>query len=55
MDGHQINVIKGAELDKYKSILAPLEGEWLDEMNSKGLKGNAVLKRAKEVIASIDK
>ncbi len=54
MDGHKINVIKGSELDKYKKILAPLEGEWISEMKGKGLDGEGVLKRANEIISSID-
>jgi TRAP-type C4-dicarboxylate transport system substrate-binding protein len=51
MEGHEISVISGADLDEYKSLLSTLNSEWLDEMKSKDLPGDKVLKRAMEVIA----
>ena len=41
-------------LAEYKKILAPIEADWLAEMKGKGLDGDAVLKRAREVISKID-
>ena len=54
LDGHVMSEVSGASLDRFKSILAPIEADWLDEMKGKGLDGDAVLKRAREIITSID-
>ena len=54
LDGHVITIASDDVLAEYKSILAPVESEWLDEMQGKGLDGQAVLNRAREVIADID-
>ena len=54
LDGHVITIASDEVLAEYKSILAPVESEWLDEMQGKGLDGQAVLNRAREVIADID-
>ena len=52
--GHEITVASDSVLDEYKKILAPIEADWLAEMKGKGLDGDAVLKRAREVISKID-
>ena len=52
--GHEIIVASDSVLAEYKKILAPIESDWLAEMKSKGLDGDAVLKRAREVISKID-
>ena len=39
---------------EYKKILAPIETDWLAEMKGKGLDGDAVLKRAKQIITAVD-
>ena len=54
LDGHEITVAPTDVIAEYKSILAPVESEWLEEMSGKGLDGQAVLNRAREVIANID-
>ena len=40
---------------EYKQILAPIESDWLKEMSGKGLDGDAVLTRAREIITSIER
>ncbi len=52
--GHEITVASDSVLAEYKKILAPIESDWLSEMKGKGLDGDAVLKRAREVISKID-
>ena len=52
--GHEITVASESVLAEYKKILAPIESDWLAEMKGKGLDGDAVLKRAREVISKID-
>ena len=52
--GHEITVASDSVLAEYKKILAPIESDWLAEMKCKGLDGDAVLKRAREVISKID-
>ena len=52
--GHEITVASDSVLAEYKKILAPIESDWLTEMKGKGLDGDAVLKRAREVISKID-
>ncbi len=52
--GHEITVASDSVLAEYKKILAPIESDWLSEMKGKGLGGDAVLKRAREVISKID-
>ena len=54
LEGHVITVAPDDVIEEYKSILAPIEAEWLEEMKGKGLDGEAVLKRAREVISSVD-
>ena len=39
---------------EYKQILAPIESDWLKEMSGKGLDGDAVLKRAREIITAVE-
>ena len=52
--GHEITVASDSVLAEYKKILAPIESDGLAEMKGKGLDGDAVLKRAREVISKID-
>ena len=52
--GHEITVASDSVLAEYKKILAPIESDWLAEMKGKGLDGDALLKRAREVISKID-
>jgi len=54
LEGHVITIAPDDVIEEYKSILAPIETEWLEEMKGKGLDGDAVLKRAREVISSVD-
>ena len=53
-DGHEIIIASDDVIAEYKKILAPIESDWLAEMEGKGLDGAAVLKRAKQVISAID-
>ena len=52
--GHEIAVASPAVLAKYKKILKPIEKNWLAEMKGKGLDGDGVLKRARQIIKKID-
>ena len=52
--GHEITVASESVIAEYRKILAPIESDWLAEMKGKGLDGDAVLKRAREVISKID-
>ena len=52
--GHEIAVASPAVIRKYKKILAPIEKDWLSEMEKKGLDGKGTLKRAREIIKKID-
>jgi hypothetical protein len=37
-----------------KKILAPVESNWLKEMSGKGLDGDAVLNRARQIITAVE-
>ena len=52
--GHEIKVASDDVIAEYKKILAPIEANWLAEMKGKGLDGDAVLKRARQIISKID-
>ena len=52
--GHEIIVASDDVIAEYKKILAPIEANWLAEMKGKGLDGDAVLKRARQIISKID-
>ena len=39
---------------KKKKILAPIESNWLKEMEGKGLDGSAVLNRARQIITAVE-
>ncbi len=54
LDNHEIIIASEADIAEYKKILAPIESDWLAEMKGKGLDGDAVLKRAREIITAID-
>jgi TRAP-type C4-dicarboxylate transport system substrate-binding protein len=53
MEGHEVTVVSGADLEAYRKLLEPVEGEWLADMKSKNLDGEKVLARTKEVIAEM--
>ena len=53
-DGHEIIIASDSVIAEYKKILAPIEADWLAEMKGKGLDGEAVLKRARQIIKAID-
>jgi len=53
-EGHKITIASDSTLAKYKKILAPIESDWLAEMKGKGLDGDAVLKRARQIITAVD-
>ena len=53
-DGHEIIIASDSVIAEYKKILAPIESDWLAEMKDKGLDGDAVLKRARQIIRAID-
>ncbi len=52
MNGHEITVISGDDLNEYRKLLKPVTGEWLADMKSKNLDGEKVLARTKEIIAN---
>ena len=54
-DGHEIIIASDDVIAEYKQILAPIESDWLKEMSGKGLDGDAVLTRAREIITSIER
>jgi len=53
-DGHEIIIASDDVIAEYKQILAPIESDWLKEMSGKGLNGDAVLNRAREIITAIE-
>ena len=53
-DGHEIIIPSESVIAEYKKILAPIEADWLSEMKGKGLDGDAVLNRAKQIITAVD-
>ena len=53
-DGHEIIIASDDVIAEYKQILAPIESDWLKEMSGKGLDGDAVLNRAREIITAIE-
>ena len=53
-DGHEIIIASDSVIAEYKKILAPIESDWLAEMKGKGLDGDAVLNRARQIIKAID-
>ena len=53
-EGHEIIIASDSVIAEYKKILAPIESDWLAEMKGKGLDGDAVLKRAKQIITAVD-
>ncbi len=53
-EGHEIIIASDSVIAEYKKILAPIEADWLAEMKGKGLNGDAVLKRARQIIRAID-
>ena len=54
LEGHKIIIASDAVIAQYKEILAPVESDWLAEMKSKGLDGDAVLNRARQIIRAVD-
>ena len=53
-DGHEIIIASDDVIAEYKKILAPIESNWLEEMSGKGLDGDAVLNRAREIITAVE-
>ena len=53
-EGHEIIIPSADVIAEYKKILAPIESDWLAEMKGKGLDGDAVLRRAKQIITAVD-
>ena len=53
-EGHEIIIASDSVIAEYKKILAPIEADWLAEMKGKGLDGDAVLRRAKQIITAVD-
>ena len=53
-EGHEIIIASESVIAEYKKILAPIEANWLAEMKGKGLDGDAVLNRARQIIRAID-
>ena len=53
-DDHEIIIASDSVIAEYKKILAPIESDWLDEMKGKGLDGDAVLKRARQIITAVE-
>jgi TRAP-type C4-dicarboxylate transport system substrate-binding protein len=54
LEGHEVTVLNEAQLAPFKKILDPVTDEWLADMKSKGLDGQGVLARTKEVIAKMN-
>ena len=52
--GHEIIIPSADVIAEYKKILSPIESDWLAEMKGKGLDGDGVLKRAKQIITAVD-
>ncbi len=53
-EGHEIIIPSADVIAEYKKILAPIESDWLAEMKGTGLDGDAVLRRAKQIITAVD-
>ena len=53
-DGHEIIIASDDVIAEYKQILAPIESDWLKEMSGKGLDGDAVLNRARQIITAVE-
>ena len=53
-DGHEIIIASDDVIAEYKKILAPIESNWLKEMSGKGLDGDAVLNRARQIITAVE-
>ena len=51
---HEIIIASDDVIAEYKKILAPIESNWLKEMSGKGLDGQAVLNRAREIITAVE-
>ena len=51
---HEIIIASDDVIAEYKKILAPIESNWLKEMSGKGLDGNAVLNRARQIITAVE-
>ena len=51
---HEIIIAPDSVIAEYKKILAPIETDWLAEMEGKGLDGGAVLKRARQINTAIE-
>ena len=53
-EGHEIIIASDSVIAEYKKILAPIESNWLKEMEGKGLDGGAVLNRARQIITAVE-
>ena len=51
---HEIIIASDDVIAEYKKILAPIESNWLKEMEGKGLDGDAVLNRARQIITAVE-
>ena len=51
---HEIIIASDDVIAEYKKILAPIESNWLKEMEGKGLDGGAVLNRARQIITAVE-
>ena len=51
---HEIIIASDDVIAEYKKILAPIESNWLKEMSGKGLDGDAVLNRARQIITAVE-
>jgi TRAP-type C4-dicarboxylate transport system substrate-binding protein len=54
MEGHEITVVEGAALEKFRSVLKPVTTEWLAEMKEKDLDGDKVFERAQELTGTMN-
>ncbi len=48
--GNNIVTVSGAELDAWKAVAQPIYDEWVADMNSKGIDGQALLDEARSLI-----
>ena len=53
-EDHEIIIASDDVIAEYKKILAPIESNWLKEMEGKGLDGGAVLNRARQIITAVE-
>lgn len=54
-NGNAINTIDSAEVKRFEEAAKKVESDWISEMNAKGYDGQAMVNRAKELVAAAAK